>query len=403
MKFYNFIFENSPKEAIAFVFGKEKINYDILEKKIKQQAESFKVYKRTSILIVESNPIEAIVKFFAAILCGKKPILGNPDVPTHSLELILKRLKKDDEDLFGLFTSGSTGEPKLVMYSEDTVIENCLYLTENYSLKHGINELVIFPISSIAAMFFQILPTLFHSGTIFYADGLHYLPYFKNVPFDFSLMTPSLFSIIYIKNPGFFKNTKKILLGGEPINFEMIKKISLQYNNSKIIIGYSLTEAGRILAMGDIASLPWGSTGKITSEKDIRIKNDGENYPYGEIQFYSYDKKIWIGTGDIGYIKDNYLFVIDRMDNMIKSSGKKIYLNTIKEKILEVNGIDDVNVYRFKSIHGYSVGVEIISKLTEEETVEQLKKILKEAEFPQKINFVQKFSLSHHGKRVFIQ
>ncbi|HCU1123679.1 TPA: hypothetical protein OUG87_002964, partial [Listeria monocytogenes] len=98
-----------------------------------------------------------------------------------------------------------------------------------------------------------------------------------------------------------------------------------------------------------------------------------------------------------------YLFVIDRMDNMIKSSGKKIYLNAIKEKILNIKGIEDVNVYRFKSLQGHSVGVEIISNLTEEETIEQIKVVLNESELPKKIKFVKEFSLSYQGKKVFLK
>ncbi|EAC5889003.1 long-chain fatty acid--CoA ligase [Listeria monocytogenes] len=288
------------------------------------------------------------------------------------------------------------------MYSNEAVVENCLYLAKISNVRIGINELVLFPFSSIAAMFFQILPTLMHSGTIFYTNGLDYLSDYDKLSFDFSLMTPSLFSIIHKKSPGFFKNTRAILLGGEPIDFEVIKKFSQHYSDSEIIIGYSLTEAGRILAMGNILELPMGSTGKITSEKDVRIVTTN-NQSYGEIQFYSYNKKVWVGTGDIGYIKDNYLFVIDRMDNMIKSSGKKIYLNAIKEKILNIKGIEDVNVYRFKSLQGHSVGVEIISNLTEEETIEQIKVVLNESELPKKIKFVKEFSLSYQGKKVFLK
>ncbi|HCD7370021.1 TPA: AMP-binding protein, partial [Listeria monocytogenes] len=388
------------KGDIAIVFGNEKINYVSLKKRIKLQSEKFNVYKKNYIVITENSPIEAIVDFFAAILCKKKPVLVNSNVQINNWEVISKELQKNNEDLFGLFTSGTTGEPKLVMYSNEAVVENCLYLAKISNVRIGINELVLFPFSSLAAMFFQILPTLMHSGTIFYTNGLDYLSDYDKLSFDFSLMTPSLFSIIHKKSPGFFKNTRAILLGGEPIDFEVIKKFSQHYSDSEIIIGYSLTEAGRILAMGNILELPMGSTGKITSEKDVRIVTTN-NQSYGEIQFYSYNKKVWVGTGDIGYIKDNYLFVIDRMDNMIKSSGKKIYLNAIKEKILNIKGIEDVNVYRFKSLQGHSVGVEIISNLTEEETIEQIKVVLNESELPKKIKFVKEFSLSYQGKKVF--
>ncbi|EAC5889002.1 hypothetical protein TQ13_14810 [Listeria monocytogenes] len=80
MNFYDFIFENSSKGDIAIVFGNEKINYVSLKKRIKLQSEKFNVYKKNYIVITENSPIEAIVDFFAAILCKKKPVLVNSNV-----------------------------------------------------------------------------------------------------------------------------------------------------------------------------------------------------------------------------------------------------------------------------------------------------------------------------------
>ena len=92
----------------------------------------------------------------------------------------------------------------------------------------------------------------------------------------------------------------------------------------------------------------YGSVGKPLTNNKIKIVK--KNLKYGEIWIkgenifkqYFGEKKLtnkkfnnyWFKTGDLGYFnKENFLFIKDRIDNMIIVSGENIYPSEIENHV----------------------------------------------------------------------
>ena len=53
----------------------------------------------------------------------------------------------------------------------------------------------------------------------------------------------------------------------------------------------------------------------------------------------------WLRTGDVGYIdEDGYVFLVDRIKDLIISSGFNVYPRTIEEALIAHPAVDEANV-----------------------------------------------------------
>ena len=142
-----------------------------------------------------------------------------------------------------------------------------------------------------------------------------------------------------------------IIIGGAPLNWKVeseLKKIGLPY-----AVGYGMTEACPLLAIGNPATFVSGSCGKPIHE--IRIDSSEPERVPGEIQtkgpnlFMGYYKNPdanakaftrdgWFRTGDLGVIDDDgNLFIRGRIKALIlSSSGQNIYPEEV-EQVLSRN------------------------------------------------------------------
>ena len=149
---------------------------------------------------------------------------------------------------------------------------------------------------------------------------------------------------------------KGLFCGGAKLD-ENSQKIFEKKFKIKIATNYGLTETSSIVSSESLSKngRKVGSVGKPLFNNIVKIKkrrqeNYGEIYTKGENVFQKYlnddvqtKKKIrnnWFYTGDLGYLdKNNFLFIKDRIDNMIIVSGENIYPSEIENYL-----------YKFKEI-----------------------------------------------------
>jgi long-chain acyl-CoA synthetase len=107
-------------------------------------------------------------------------------------------------------------------------------------------------------------------------------------------------------------------------------------------VGYGLTEAGPIVAMGRAAECPPGSVGRALPGVEIRIAEDDEILVRSQsvMQGYAGDAAAtaaalidgWLRTGDRGWLDaDGFLFIQGRIkEAMVTSAGETIYPDEIE-------------------------------------------------------------------------
>lgn len=417
MNLYDFIFRNPCLNNIAIVNNDEKITYYELLNRIEKKCNQLPNDREVVVLPVQ-NSSHMIVNLFAALKKQKKVIILNSSVEVECLELngnsiilnndsvttLCKRRQHFEITInelsdINILTSGTTGRPKLCILPTHSIEERVTMLYKDYLENQGeIIEGLVFPVFSITALTIQIFPTLLKGGMLLLIEKIEQIPFYLDMyKINFLGLTPTIFKLICDKNIDIFNNLDNLFLGGEMIDFSSIKEISKRLVATNIFLGYGLTEGCGMISFGNILEIPENSVGKILSIVETRIKGDEK---LGELEVRNVGERDWISSGDIAYIEDNYLYIVDRKKSIIIRSGKNLFPNSIKNKILSIEGVDDLIVYGIPdSITGEAPAIDVVTKLEYDDFISKLKKTLKREEFPKRINFVSSLGINSSGKR----
>jgi long-chain acyl-CoA synthetase len=216
-----------------------------------------------------------------------------------------------------------------------------------------------------------------------------------------------------------------VITGGAPLPPDVMDMFS-RVSRARLVEGYGLTEASPVVSCGAYAvpSKP-GSIGQPLPGTDVRfvdletgkvaaIGERGELQVRGpQVMLGYYDDADasrdafvdgWLKTGDVGYVdEDGYVFLVDRIKDLIISSGFNIYPRTIEEALVGHPGVDEVNCIGVPDDHRGEAPVAFV-KLKEGATVteSELKKFLAEKlnklEMPKEIIFKDQLPKTLIGK-----
>lgn len=148
-------------------------------------------------------------------------------------------------------------------------------------------------------------------------------------------------------------NLDLIVSGGAPINEKYIK--FFESIGITVLNGYGITECSPVVAVNRNKDAKPNSVGLVLSCNQIKIQ-DGEILVKGENVMLGYDNDKnataeafdgdWFKTGDLGYVKDNYLYITGRKKNLIiLSNGKNVSPEELEEKIQLIENVIEVMVY----------------------------------------------------------
>ena len=261
-----------------------------------------------------------------------------------------------------LFTSGSTGKPKGVVLTHKSILSNLYGIRDRLKIKdYKPKFLAITPLFHNNGQFIPTLLPLMIGGSTTPIQSDTSLLTFWNVciknQINYSSVMATHINYFLKMKPNIRGNKLKGLFCGGAKLDENSRKIFEKRFKIKIATNYGLTETSSIVSSESLikSDKKEGSVGKplfnnIVKIKKFTKKNYGEIYIKGENIFQKYlrdsiqtKKKIknnWFYTGDLGYLdKDNFLFIKDRVDNMIIVSGENIYPSEVENYL-----------YKFKEI-----------------------------------------------------
>jgi feruloyl-CoA synthase len=217
------------------------------------------------------------------------------------------------------------------------------------------------------------------------------------------------------------------IYGGGPISADLVKVIIEKYKNDKFYQVYGMTESGptgtvllpkdQLRKAGSIgkSGLP-GCDLKIMKTKDEEAKpgETGEIWLKADSMMKGYFKDPeatkevfedgWYKTGDVVRIdEDGYLFIIDRIKDMIITGGENVYSKEVEDVILTISGITAAAVIGLPDPEwGETVAAFIVkakdSDITEEKIIEHCSKNLARYKIPRQIFFVNSLPYNPSGK-----
>lgn len=213
--------------------------------------------------------------------------------------------------------------------------------------------------------------------------------------------------------------------GGAPLSDEVRHNWS-KVSSALLAEGYGLTEASPVVCCAAlrVPSKPL-SIGQPIPGTDIRFVDieTGKVVPLGErgelqvkgpqvmLGYYNNPEATkdafmdgWLRTGDVGYVdEDGYVFLVDRIKDLIICSGFNVYPRTIEEAMLHHPAVDEVNVIGVPDEYRGEAPVAFVKLKPEQQATEaELKKFLAETlnkiEMPKEIIFKEQLPKTLIGK-----
>ena len=212
------------------------------------------------------------------------------------------------------------------------------------------------------------------------------------------------------------------ITGGAPMPEALIKMYAAK--NMQVVQGYALTEScgGGTLLLGEDALRKVGSAGRATMFADVRVRSDdgvisergeGEVVIKSDFLLKEYWNRPdatraafdngWFRTGDIGEIDDEgYLYIKDRMKDMIISGGENIYPAEIESVMIGIPGVSEVAVIGLSDEKWGEIACAIVvadqSEVSEQQIVEFCGTRLARYKLPKKVIFAEEIPRNPSGK-----
>ncbi|OMP31662.1 class I adenylate-forming enzyme family protein [Mangrovimonas sp. DI 80] len=312
---------------------------------------------------------------------------------------------KEDNPLFIFYTSGTTGLPKGVIYTNKMLFWNSLNTSMQLGITYRDSTINTLPPYHTSGWNVFITPLLHkggHIGMMEKFDAQKALCLLELEKTTLFMALPTM--LLMMQKTEVFKrvNLKKlryIISGGEKVNAELV---SFWKKEKDIYIrpGYGLTEAGPSITSlhHDMALLKPNSIGKSNFYLDLKIVNEndeplgvgeiGELCIKGDIVTPGYwnnsvvtKSKIvdgWLHTGDLA-LKDEegFLYLKGRIDDMYISGGENIYPQEIELLLENYTGVTKASVFSVKCERWGACGIAFVESKDKAVTSEVLREYLK--------------------------
>ncbi|MEW6261576.1 MAG: long-chain-fatty-acid--CoA ligase [Thermodesulfobacteriota bacterium] len=305
-----------------------------------------------------------------------------------------------DDAAYIFYTSGTTGNPKGVLLSHKNVLADMEGITQALRLEEGLTVLVFLPLFHVNAMltcafslnsgFKMILRRTFSASEFWELVDKYKVNFWSAVPAVYQILLADPTRQKYD-----LSSLRFGVCGAAPLTPETFHSFQNTFN-IPIVEGYGLTEAtcvstinprDGVRKVGSIGLPLPGQTVVILDEQGRECPKGvpGEISVGGDVVMKGYynrpedtAKTIIDGllhTGDIGYQdEDGYIFIVDRIKDMIIRGGENIYPKEIDNLLATHPRIAEAAVVGVPDpVMGEEVKVFVVAKddgLTEQEIIE---------------------------------
>ena len=269
-----------------------------------------------------------------------------------------------------IFTGGTTGKPKGVVQTGRSLGALFAALAEEWEFPPAPQMLLMTPLSHAAGHF--VLPTLLNGGTVHLMDGFDVAAFVDMVEsgqVNCAFLVPTMIAKL-LDQPGIekrdFSALELIVYGAAPITRRLLER-ALALFGPILQQSYGQSEAHVLanLPRADHHGSRLASCGRIVPGMEVAIFDaDGRHQPPCEVGEICVRGPIisdgylrnpeetdrtfgdgWLHTADGGYLdQDGYLYIVDRLKDMIISGGFNVYPKEVEDVIAALPGVAEVAV-----------------------------------------------------------
>jgi O-succinylbenzoate-CoA ligase len=331
------------------------------------------------------------------------------------------------DNLFIMYTSGTTGHPKGVVHTHDSVHSAASSWCSTIDVRYQDRLLLPLPMFHVAALTTVIFCAMRGASLISMPqfDVMKVWSLIVDERVSIGGAVPAILNFMR-QVPQFAElnapDFRYFITGGAPMPEALIKMYAAK--NIEVVQGYALTEScgGGTLLLSEDALRKAGSAGRATMFTDVRVRSDdgvisergeGEVVIKSDILLKEYWNRPdatrgafdngWFRTGDIGEIDDEgYLYIKDRLKDMIISGGENIYPAEIENVIIGIPGVSEVAVIGLTDEKWGEIACAIVvadqSEVSEQQIVEFCGTRLARYKLPKKVIFAEAIPHNPTGK-----
>ena len=278
---------------------------------------------------------------------------------------------------FQLYTSGTTGVPKGVMLTNDNFFNGMMNVADSWRFDDRSVNLAVMPMFHIAGSGWAMLGLAFGCQTVLvrHVDPARILELIAEFGVTNAFIVPAVIQFLLLTPDAVetnFETLRAIVYGASPITDTVLCK-AMDVFGCEFIQVYGLTETTGAITQLDSADhdplgrpdllrscgkpYPWVEVRIVDSEgADVGDGEVGELWTRSRQNMLGYwanddatseaiDDDGWFRTGDAGYRDaDGFLYLHDRVKDMIVSGGENIYPAEIENVLAKHPDVLDVAV-----------------------------------------------------------
>ncbi|MHC0039570.1 AMP-binding protein [Pseudoneobacillus sp. C159] len=391
-------------------------------------------------IIIDSSPVligvherfQTVISLLS--LAVKKFVIGDSDydvLTSYKMnETVTTTDIRPNEPLLMIYTGGTTGKPKGVVLTHQSVLWNAINTIISWNLTKDDKTFTNIPLFHTGGLNALSLPLLLTGGTVVIADqfdaakAVQYLQFYHCT---IVLFIPTMYHMM-IQTEEFqradFPYMKIFLSGGAPCPLEIYEafwKKGLLFKE-----GYGLTEAGpnNFYISPEDAFRKKGSVGKAMMFNNVKImkshEEEAKENEVGELWLKGkhcfshywnneeatesafYDR--WLCTGDLAKKdQDGYYYIVGRKKDLIITGGENVYPIEVEQWLLTHPLVNEVAVIGLPDEKwGESVTAFITSKEPEMLKIAELKSYcsfkLGKYKIPKQFFILSELPKTHVGK-----
>ncbi|MGP8154561.1 MAG: long-chain-fatty-acid--CoA ligase [Smithella sp.] len=428
------------EHAITALFGAAKIGFITLMLNWRLQVPELAYILKNSgkTLLLFDQEYEPVVEELRPQTTVKSFLSVEPGNKTNDFEKVLADASSAEPVYAGygsdpvvlMYTSGTTGRPKGVMLTHDNLFWASVGLTHTIDWAYKYRFLSVAPlfhIGGLAPIFGNI-----HSGcTTFFMsafDPVKIWDIIVDEKINFMMSVPAMLQFM-LWVPDITKKDlsalKHVVCGGSAVPQSLIATYDQMGIKIEQVYGIMEYSGAVTFWVPDMGMEKSNSAGKIVfhgyvkilrpdSDQELLVGEVGEICCFGPQVFKGYWNnpeattavagKGYYRSGDMGKIdEDGFIYVVDRLKDMIISGSENIYPAELEQVLLDHPGIADAAVVGKADAKWGEIPVAFVVKnadadVTEEEIIVHCRKNLASYKCVKKVQFIQAIPKNSLGK-----